>query len=213
MKKGFTLGEILIVLMILSFIFVLTVPSLVKNTNGAQTKTALKRGFASLANAYMSEFVTRPAPQTKEDTDKIINMINDNLNIKYYLNCNGSKCEEKYNKSEQNLDSWIVTEDFVAYKIIQGGSNCIDKATLNQISNSKDATEASCFAIIIDSGCITKKKDKSECTEIEDGTAELAEKIKKNKFTGNQMRAFVSSTGVASGNTDTVAAGIIASQD
>ena len=50
LKKGFTLAEILIVLMVIGVIATMTVPSMMKNVQDAQYKTGLKKAYNTLAN-------------------------------------------------------------------------------------------------------------------------------------------------------------------
>ena len=211
MKKGFTVAEVLLAITIIGVICVLTLPSLSGKVQTTKTKKALKKGFAVLANLYTTEYVIKPAPATNNDGEKIMSAINKNLNIKYYLTCNEGVCEQQY--TPQPMGSWVVTEDLIAYKIIKGESNCADKYTISEIGNSADATAATCLAILIDDGCLAKFNDERECLEIPDGTEEAATKIKQNILEGNQMRAFVSSTGITSGNAETVASGIIMSEN
>ena len=51
-KYGFTLGELLITLGIIGVIAALTIPTLIQNANERATITALKKAYATLANAY-----------------------------------------------------------------------------------------------------------------------------------------------------------------
>lgn len=50
LKKGFTLAEILIVLMVIGVIATMTVPSMMKNVQEAQYKTAFKKAYNTVAN-------------------------------------------------------------------------------------------------------------------------------------------------------------------
>lgn len=50
LKKGFTLAEILIVLMVIGVIATMTVPSMMKNVQEAQYKTAFKKAYNTIAN-------------------------------------------------------------------------------------------------------------------------------------------------------------------
>jgi len=52
-KKGFTLAEILIVLTVIGVVAALTIPTLLQNTNQAELKAGLKRGFADLQQATL----------------------------------------------------------------------------------------------------------------------------------------------------------------
>ena len=50
LKKGFTLAEILIVLMVIGVIATMTVPSMMKGVQEAQYKTAVKKAYNTLSN-------------------------------------------------------------------------------------------------------------------------------------------------------------------
>ena len=52
-KKGFTLSEILIVLVLIGFIASMTVPGMMKNVQETQIKTGFKKGYKKAAEYYM----------------------------------------------------------------------------------------------------------------------------------------------------------------
>ena len=83
-KKGFTLSEILIVLMIIGFIAALTVPSLMKTINEAQIKTAYKKAFNTISNLYAMEKIAGQTPITGEDQNvlKLSYSMASNLSIR-----------------------------------------------------------------------------------------------------------------------------------
>ena len=51
-KKGFTLAEILIVLMVIGVIATMTVPSMMKGVQEAQYKTGFKKAYNTITNLY-----------------------------------------------------------------------------------------------------------------------------------------------------------------
>ena len=62
-EKGFTLAEILIVLTIIGVMAVMTIPSLIQNSNSQQKIAMFKKGFNALSNAYATEFAIKTPPQ------------------------------------------------------------------------------------------------------------------------------------------------------
>ena len=212
MKKGFTLSEILIVMVVIGVIVAIVVPSLCAKANAASIKKTLQKGFSVLANAYSIEFAVKPLPKTKDDGEKVIDALRNNTQIKSYLTCEGGVCSQKY--EVQPVGSWIITDDNIAYKVIQGGAeNCATKQTITQIRNTNDAIQATCLAVVIDSGCVSKHMNEKNCVAIQDGTQELAKKTKTNNFIGEQMVVFVSNSGITTGNPDYTASGVITSEE
>lgn len=54
MKKGFTLAEVLITLVIIGIIAAMTIPSLINRTDEQETIVAVKKSFSGLSQAYKS---------------------------------------------------------------------------------------------------------------------------------------------------------------
>ena len=52
LKKGFTLAEILIVLMVIGVIATLTVPTMMKGVTEAQLKTSYKKAYNTIAAKF-----------------------------------------------------------------------------------------------------------------------------------------------------------------
>jgi len=55
-KRGFTLAEVLITLAIIGIVAALTVPTLMKNYRHAQYKSALKKAYSTIGNAYQKMY-------------------------------------------------------------------------------------------------------------------------------------------------------------
>ena len=210
MKKGFTVAEVVMVLIVIGVLSAILIPSLSKSGDVAKIRTAIKKGHSLLASTYAMEFVAKPAPTKSTDSDKMMKALTNHLNIKYYLVCNEGKCEQKY--EPQDAPAWIITEDSLAFKVMEGGADCADKLALNKMTNSKEISAATCLTVMIDALCIASKNDEKSCSEIEDGTDSLASDIKNGKFSGSQVRTFVALTGIATGDTNKTAAGILTSQ-
>ena len=72
LKKGFTLAEILIVLMVIGVIATMTVPSMMKGVAEAQLKTGYKKAYNTIANFSAMERVAGSLPsRVSEDNLKL----------------------------------------------------------------------------------------------------------------------------------------------
>ena len=58
LKKGFTLAEILIVLMVIGVVATMTIPSLMRGVQDAQFKTAYKKAFNAVVNIAAMESIS-----------------------------------------------------------------------------------------------------------------------------------------------------------
>lgn len=85
-KKGFTLAEILIVLMVIGVIATMTVPSLMKGVNEATYKTAYKKAYNAITNIAAVEKIAGALPTTgsAEDLYNLFASLNSNLSVKEY---------------------------------------------------------------------------------------------------------------------------------
>ena len=83
-KKGFTLAEILIVLMVIGVIATMTVPSLMKGVNEAQFKTAYKKAFNAVTNIAAVEKISGQLPTSNSLTSakNFFASLNANLSVK-----------------------------------------------------------------------------------------------------------------------------------
>lgn len=92
LKKGFTLAEILIVLMVIGVIATMTIPALMKGVTEAQFKTAYKKAFNTIVNLAAMERIAGALPTKAQASDALtfFGSMNNNLSVKEYaLN---SKC-------------------------------------------------------------------------------------------------------------------------
>ena len=62
LKKGFTLAEILIVLMVIGVIATMTIPSMMKGVTEAQLKAGYKKAYNTVANFAAMERVSGALP-------------------------------------------------------------------------------------------------------------------------------------------------------
>lgn len=86
LKKGFTLAEILIVLMVIGVIATMTVPSMMKGVAEAQLKTGYKKAYNTITNFAAMERVagTLPSRGTIENIRTVYNALNNSLSVKGY---------------------------------------------------------------------------------------------------------------------------------
>ena len=87
LKKGFTLAEILIVLMVIGVIATLTIPSMMKGVTDAQLKTGYKKAYNTISNIAMAEKVAGflPATNISDATMELFRSINVNLSATSYV--------------------------------------------------------------------------------------------------------------------------------
>lgn len=86
LKKGFTLAEILIVLMVIGAIATMTIPSLMKGVTESQWKTAYKKAYNAVVNLTAMERIAGQLPSTPDKTGvgKMFQSLNQNLAVKDY---------------------------------------------------------------------------------------------------------------------------------
>ncbi len=86
LKKGFTLAEVLIVLVVIGAIATLTIPSLMKGVSAAQYKTAYKKGLNNVINIMAMEAASgnKPTGNTGSAVTTLFKTLNTNLAVKDY---------------------------------------------------------------------------------------------------------------------------------
>ncbi|MBQ8635296.1 prepilin-type N-terminal cleavage/methylation domain-containing protein [bacterium] len=87
LKKGFTLAEILIVLMTIGVIAALTIPSVMKGVVEGQLKTGYKKAFNAISNIALAEKVAGFLPTTNisSETMRLFEMLNADLSVTGYV--------------------------------------------------------------------------------------------------------------------------------
>lgn len=85
-KKGFTLAEVLIVLMVIGAIATMTIPSLMKGVTETQWKTAYKKAYNAVINLCAMERIAGALPSTPDakGVTKMFESLQANLSIKDY---------------------------------------------------------------------------------------------------------------------------------
>ncbi len=88
LKKGFTLAEILIVLMVIGAIATMTIPSLMKGVTESQWKTAYKKAYNAIVNMASMERVAGnlAAAKSGQGATNLFKTMNSSLAVKAYAN-------------------------------------------------------------------------------------------------------------------------------
>ena len=211
MKKGFTLAEILIVLTIIGVMAVMTIPSLIQNSNSQQKIAMFKKAFTSAVNAYDTEFALKNKPDNSTMTSvySVFDALVNQLNVKYYQHIETG--EKYYTKPRTVYLYWIVTEDGIGYRMSNANDECNKKIDINAQKNATNARKQSCLFIEVMPNVLKKgvigttgtNYDKAMCKDNTD----------LNKLNCNMMRFYVAKDGITSGNPDCVFAGRVMSDN
>ena len=86
LKKGFTLAEILIVLMVIGVIATMTIPSMMKGVAEAQIKAGYKKAYNAIVNFAAMEKIsgTLPILATNAGVNALYTGLNNSLSVKEY---------------------------------------------------------------------------------------------------------------------------------
>lgn len=86
-KKGFTLAEILIVLMVIGVLATLTVPALMRGVTESQFKTAYKKAFSTISNLTVMEKLSGnlPAVGNVDNANRLFRLFESNMSVKAYV--------------------------------------------------------------------------------------------------------------------------------
>lgn len=248
LKKGFTLAEILIVLMVIGVIATMTIPSMMKGVTEAQLKTGYKKAYNTISNFAAMERVsgTLPARATEANINSLYTALNNSLSVKGYasdgmnsgsVNPTGSgvKCIKLSDGSilgtnegtcadvaASSVDSgsigadtttaWIVTEDNIAYAVVQGGAKNVNASTKQQIAamdTDADATEASSAVIYVDVNGITKGPNTFEVQGISK-ELDLTNYSPLDTITGDRFKIYIGIDGATAGPREGTATGRMA---
>ncbi len=189
LKKGFTLAEILIVLMVIGVIATMTIPSLMRGVTESQWKTAYKKAYNTIANLTAMERIAGQLPSTADKTGvlKMFQSLNSNLSVKDYAAfdkaADGSTIATKDYSSvvsytdtsgvkindgaedavaygaDDTQSPWIISEDNIAYSVI-AGTECGTKQDI--IAQAKTPEKKSCAIVIVDVNGLSSGPNKLE---------------------------------------------------
>ena len=248
LKKGFTLAEILIVLMVIGVIATMTIPSMMKGVTEAQLKTGYKKAYNTISNFAAMEKVagTLPARGSNQNINSLYKALNASLSVKGYgiqtinagsvlasgqgsANCltlldgegtigtDDGQCaqvaaeEGAGNGGEINTadQAWIITEDNIAYAVVQGGRTDANADTKQQIAaadNDAAASGASSAIIIVDVNGLSKGPN---TFEVQGVAEELEAANPLDTITGDQYKIYIGSDGATAGPKETTVTGRI----
>ena len=100
LKKGFTLAEILVVLVTIGIIATMTIPSMMKGVQDSQYKTAYKKAYSTISNVAALEKVAGNWISTTSaaDLDNVYRALANQLSIKsfYVTTGEGDSATNKY---------------------------------------------------------------------------------------------------------------------
>ncbi len=85
LKKGFTLAEVLIVLMVIGAIATLTIPSLMTGVSEAQQKTSYKKALNNVVNISAMEKAAGTMPGNSDNLTNFFNVLRTNLAVTDYV--------------------------------------------------------------------------------------------------------------------------------
>ena len=203
-KKGFTLAEVIVALSLIGVISVLTVPSLMTNTNVKKKAMAYKKAQMVLNDA----FVNGNSDGTMvKDLDTLLDKMTPYMAVKYYygMDASGKKLELKTSdgvetKTAETTSNWIVSNDGIAYKFTQvtDQDKCTNEKKVLNVNVAASGTEKSmsCYEVEVDIDG-PKKGDNVAAIVTLSGT-------KLASISGDRFKFWISYDGVATGNPNVI---------
>lgn len=221
MKKGFTLAEILIVLMVIGVIAMMTVPSILLGATTASYKSGYKKAYQTIYNFAAAEKLAGQIPTnaTGESIISLYNSLATQLSVTSYVDkayghdgnippqtAYYSDFKPITSLSTDTFTDWILSDDGFSYlAFAPNGGKC---QTSFAISNSKNAQEAynnSCAIIIVDVNGVAKTPNIIDTPVAEGITAQDSVKVLK----GDQYYIYLGMDGASSGSKTTTVTGRI----
>ena len=135
LKKGFTLAEILIVLMVIGVIATMTIPSLMKGVNESQIKTGYKKALNTIVNLTAMERISGQLPTVASGADalRLFESLNSNLSVREYATIEKSDIDSGSILDSNGYSTKItITDDSGNSQIYGAGDN--NAATASTIS-------------------------------------------------------------------------------
>ena len=113
LKKGFTLAEILIVLMVIGALATMTIPSLMKGVQEAQWKTAYKKAFNAIVNLTAMEKIAGNLPSSSDATgaNVMFKSLYSSLSIKDYASTSDLPIAQSRTATTADYYSSVTFED------------------------------------------------------------------------------------------------------
>ncbi len=196
-KKGFTLAEVMVALSLIGVISVLTVPSLVKNSNVTKKAIAYKKAQLALNEAFVNSSTDGDGNITK-DIKTLLDKITKNMGVKYYSS-NGTNVTSAHGAAagKNNSSNWIITNDGIGYKFtqLQDDSKCVNNiVTINTQGTSANTESKACYKVLVDiDGPKKGENTDATVTRTDDGKKITA-------ITGDRFTIYIGTDGIATGN-------------
>lgn len=231
LKKGFTLAEVLIVLIVIGAIATLTIPSLMRGVTESQWKTAYKKAYNAIVNIASLERVQGGLPGSNgaANVNAFFGTLNSNLSVRDYAKTTAvstGTAETKFYTGVQisteatadganvlnysgteETSPWINTEDGLSYMVVNGQatSGCT-KTEINDAATSTAALAASCIAVVVDVNGVANNPN---TLEPQDETASLTAGTNMTPLSGDRYYIYIGSDGATSGNRNNLVTGRI----
>ena len=160
-KKGFTLAEVLIVLMVIGAIATMTIPSLMKGITETQWKTAYKKAYNAVVNLCAMERISGSLPSSNNAAGvlKMFDSLQNNLSIKdYYAMDAETALSDGKIIAASDLKAGISYTDSNGIKISTGGTDQVTYANTATITPWINTDDGLSYAVVAGDGCETKAK-------------------------------------------------------
>ena len=169
-KKGFTLAEVLIVLMVIGAIATMTIPSLMKGITETQWKTAYKKAYNAVVNLCAMERISGSLPSTNDAAGvlKMFDSLQNNLSIKdYYGVAADTDLDNGLIVAANDLKTGINYTDSNGIKISTGGtSDQVAYTSTSTVTPWINTDDGLSYAVIAGKGC-GKKTDIDQAATVE----------------------------------------------
>ena len=192
-KKGFTLAEVMVALTLIGVISVLTVPSLMTNTNLKKKAMAYKKAQLTLNDAFVNGNTDGSATK---DLKNLVEKLTPHMGVKYYSS-NGTNVTNAHGAvaGQEKSSNWIITNDGIGYKYTQivKDDSCSNKIVdINTQATSKDTRATACYEVMVDVD--GPKKGENAFATVTTASGKVT------AITGDRFYIYVGSDGIATGN-------------
>ena len=230
-KKGFTLAEILIVLMVIGAIATMTIPSLLKGVYQSQWKTGYKKAFNVIKNMYAAEKTSGASIATSSTTSlmTLFDMMYVNITSSGFAEpftyeeivngrsispnefhgtigyeVNGKVVTGEYTANNVSETSpWIISDDNIAYAVIRG-DECKRTIDIDSETTFDGVKKKSCLVVVADVNGLQNSPNFVD-------TQSLANNQTTPQITGERFFIYIGSDGVTAGPRKYTITGRIAS--
>jgi len=164
-KKGFTLSEVLITLVIIGIIAAMTIPTLINKTQNNEFVSKFKKNYSvfSQATRLITMEEGNPKGGWASSTSNIYNMYKKHLNIakdcgngrgcfaQLASNCTGTVCGFKaYNTGNPSINNYELNQSFYKFILSDGTQVAFNDGNYPDCNHDEHGSTGMCSAIIID---------------------------------------------------------------